>query len=137
HASRCRGARRAAADPTGGCCMTRSLHVQFKALAPSHAGPLVLAFTLMFTEAGAGTASGTVPLRDEIAAASAASQASAPLMTDPEIVGALHAHMESLHAGEEFSGVVLLAKGTTPLFREAYGLASRAAGTPNRPDTKF
>src|SRR5262249_15110190 len=36
-----------------------------------------------------------------------------------------------------FSGAVLLAKGKTPIFREAYGFASREGKLPNRPDTKF
>jgi len=37
----------------------------------------------------------------------------------------------------EFSGVVLVAKDGKPFFVEAYGLANRDFGVPNRKDTKF
>jgi CubicO group peptidase (beta-lactamase class C family) len=36
-----------------------------------------------------------------------------------------------------FSGAVLVAKDTNPIFRKAYGLASRRFNAPNRVDTKF
>ena len=38
---------------------------------------------------------------------------------------------------DEFSGVVLMAKDGKPFFHQAYGLADRGLGAPNRPDTKF
>jgi D-alanyl-D-alanine carboxypeptidase len=40
-------------------------------------------------------------------------------------------------AADEFSGCVLLAKDGTPIFRKAYGLASKRFHVPNRIDTKF
>lgn len=73
----------------------------------------------------------------EDAQAQGVGAASEPSMTEAEIVKALRAHLESLRTDDAFSGAVLLAKGKTPLFREAYGLASRPDRVPNRPDTKF
>ena len=57
--------------------------------------------------------------------------------TDAEIVAALAARLKALEASGEFSGAVLLARGDLVLFREAVGLASRADGTRNTPETKF
>jgi CubicO group peptidase (beta-lactamase class C family) len=37
----------------------------------------------------------------------------------------------------EFSGAVLIARNGVPLFRRAYGEASKEFGVPNRPDTRF
>ncbi len=42
-----------------------------------------------------------------------------------------------LAAGDEFSGVVLLARHGQPLVRRGYGLADRKAGRPNTPETPF
>ncbi|MGE5179369.1 MAG: serine hydrolase, partial [Bacteroidota bacterium] len=60
-----------------------------------------------------------------------------PAMTPPQVVTALHAYVDSLARAGSFSGAVLLAKGDNVLAREAYGLASRRYGVPNRPDTRF
>jgi CubicO group peptidase (beta-lactamase class C family) len=40
-------------------------------------------------------------------------------------------------AAGRFSGAVLVARGDTVLFRQAYGLADRAAGAPLTPDARF
>lgn len=47
------------------------------------------------------------------------------------------AYVDSLTATDAFSGAVLVARGDSVLARRAYGLASRADHTANRPDTKF
>jgi CubicO group peptidase (beta-lactamase class C family) len=49
----------------------------------------------------------------------------------------LETYLRKLAAAEQFSGAVLLADRGTPLVYQAYGLASRAFGVANRPDTKF
>ncbi|HEV2150011.1 MAG TPA: serine hydrolase [Longimicrobiaceae bacterium] len=38
---------------------------------------------------------------------------------------------------DRFSGVVLVNQAGRPVFHKAYGMADRAAGIPNRPDTRF
>ena len=58
-------------------------------------------------------------------------------MTESAVVTALRAYADSLSGAGAFSGVILLAKGDTPLVREAYGYASREKKSPNRPNTKF
>lgn len=45
--------------------------------------------------------------------------------------------LERLARADAFSGAVLVAREGKPVFRRAYGLASRAWNAPNRPDTKF
>ncbi|HUR97289.1 MAG TPA: serine hydrolase domain-containing protein [Pyrinomonadaceae bacterium] len=45
--------------------------------------------------------------------------------------------MAKLAAADAFSGVVLVAKDGTPIFKRAYGLASKAYNFPNRIDTKL
>ena len=49
----------------------------------------------------------------------------------------LHDHLESEATAGRFSGVVLATDGYEPVFHEAYGLASKGFGVPNRPDTRF
>jgi CubicO group peptidase (beta-lactamase class C family) len=56
---------------------------------------------------------------------------------DAELAASLKAHLDALSAADGFSGAVLVARGDQVLFREAYGLASREARTPNRPETRF
>jgi CubicO group peptidase (beta-lactamase class C family) len=58
-------------------------------------------------------------------------------LTEAELVKELSAHLGGLVAKDAFSGVVLVAKGETPVFRKAYGLASKEFGLPNREDTRF
>jgi CubicO group peptidase (beta-lactamase class C family) len=45
--------------------------------------------------------------------------------------------LERQSGADEFSGVVLIAKGGQPIFQRAYRLASREYNVPNRMDTKF
>lgn len=54
-----------------------------------------------------------------------------PLAT--ELDGFLH----EASARDAFSGAVLVAKNGQPIFTKAYGLANKAANSPNRTDTKF
>jgi CubicO group peptidase (beta-lactamase class C family) len=62
--------------------------------------------------------------------------ARAPL-TEPQLVTALAAHLDSLAAAGRFSGVVVLAKGDRRVFERAYGLADREARRANGLDTRF
>ena len=70
------------------------------------------------------------------ATATAAAQQGAPL-SEPDLVAALAAHLDSLAAADRFSGVVVLAKGDTRLFERPYGMADREAGRPNTLGTRF
>lgn len=60
-----------------------------------------------------------------------------PKRDDAALVEAIRADLDARAKADEFSGVVLVAKGPTVLFHEAYGLADRAKQIPNRKDTKF
>ena len=60
-----------------------------------------------------------------------------PAGSDAEAAAATGAQLRRLADADEFSGVVLLAKNGQPFFHQAYGLANRDLGVPNRPDTKF
>ena len=71
------------------------------------------------------------------AGGTAASAPVGPPMKDADVVAALRAYADSLSRADRFSGAILLAKGSTPLFQQAYGLASREKKIRNRPDTKF
>jgi CubicO group peptidase (beta-lactamase class C family) len=55
----------------------------------------------------------------------------------PEIHEELDRYLDELVKADKFAGTVLIAKNGHPIFRRAYGLASREYGVPNRPDTKF
>ncbi len=46
-------------------------------------------------------------------------------------------YLDGLVAKDRFSGAVLLAKDGKPVFKKAYGLASKRYNVPNRVDTKF
>jgi CubicO group peptidase (beta-lactamase class C family) len=46
-------------------------------------------------------------------------------------------HIQATVDCDEFSGVVLVAKGERVVLHRAYGLADQAFGVPNKPDTKF
>jgi len=49
----------------------------------------------------------------------------------------LDAYLGEAERENTFSGVVLVARGGSPVFHKAYGLASKGHGVPNSPDTKF
>src|SRR5258706_15468136 len=56
---------------------------------------------------------------------------------EAEIIKDLAAFLEQLVANDQFSGAVLVAKNGSPLFKQAYGLASKVFNVSNRIDTKF
>jgi CubicO group peptidase (beta-lactamase class C family) len=58
-------------------------------------------------------------------------------LSDPEIVKELEAFVQKIADADVFSGSVLLAHDGQPLFKKAYGLASKEFNVPNRIDTKF
>jgi D-alanyl-D-alanine carboxypeptidase len=58
-------------------------------------------------------------------------------MDENAALAALGAELEKRVAAGQFAGAVLVARNGTPIFQQAYGLADRARGTPNRLDTKF
>ncbi len=58
-------------------------------------------------------------------------------LSDEKIVEKLEMCMTRLMEGDDFSGAVLLARDGKPLFKKAYGLASRTNQASNRTDTKF
>jgi D-alanyl-D-alanine carboxypeptidase len=58
-------------------------------------------------------------------------------LTEAQFLEELRAYMGGLVGADEFSGVVLVATGEEPLFKKAYGLASKEYGVPNRLDTRF
>lgn len=58
-------------------------------------------------------------------------------LSEAEMLADLRAYMDGLVQKDEFSGVVLVATGERPLFREAYGLASKEYSIPNQIDTRF
>lgn len=56
---------------------------------------------------------------------------------DAEVVRRLDAYLKKLASADVFSGAVLVARNGTPLYRRAFGLASRGWRVPNRIDTRF
>jgi CubicO group peptidase (beta-lactamase class C family) len=58
-------------------------------------------------------------------------------ITEAEMLKELDSFMDGVSSEDQFSGVVLLAKGEKPVFRKAYGLASKEYNIPNRVDTRF
>lgn len=58
-------------------------------------------------------------------------------MQEAGIIKDLAAFLEQLVADDQFSGAVLVAKNGSPLFKQAYGLASKVFNAPNRIDTRF
>ena len=58
-------------------------------------------------------------------------------LTESQVLALIEGRLNELVAADEFSGVVLLAKGDKPIFQKAYGLASKEYGVPNRIDTRF
>jgi CubicO group peptidase (beta-lactamase class C family) len=55
----------------------------------------------------------------------------------PSSVEAFANEVDGLGSAGEFTGAVLVARGNTILYETAYGLADRAQGIPNMPDTRF
>jgi CubicO group peptidase (beta-lactamase class C family) len=74
--------------------------------------------------------SGAEPAREADAAPTAR-------LSEAEAVSSIESLINKSVAAEEFSGTVLIARGGTPVFQKAYGLASREFNAPNRLDTKF
>ena len=54
-----------------------------------------------------------------------------------ELISELERFLDKLVAADIFSGSVLVAKDGKPLFKKAYGFASKSYNVPNRVDTKF
>lgn len=75
----------------------------------------------------------TIVLASGLASAAAASEG-----PDFEtLVETMEARLEAAEARDEFSGAVLLAVGDEVIYSDAFGLAHRGHGVPNRVDTKF
>jgi len=60
-----------------------------------------------------------------------------PKADEKEFVAAVRDFLGARTKADEFSGVVLVAKGPRVVFEEAYGFADREKQVPNRTDTKF
>lgn len=60
-----------------------------------------------------------------------------PRLSQSMLVKAVRQRAADMAAKDRFSGAILLARNGRLLFQEAYGLADRAVGTPNRLDTQF
>jgi D-alanyl-D-alanine carboxypeptidase len=60
-----------------------------------------------------------------------------PKPDEKAFAAAVRELLETQTKADEFSGVVLVAKGPRVIFHEAYGLADREKKVPNRRDTKF
>ena len=58
-------------------------------------------------------------------------------MSNDELTRALDDHLTMLTAADTFSGVVLVAKGETPVYQKAFGFADRANKIPNTVRTRF
>ncbi len=58
-------------------------------------------------------------------------------LTEAELVKEISSYLDGAVSADDFSGVALLASGEKPIFRMAYGLASKEYGAPNRVDTRF
>ena len=72
-----------------------------------------------------------------LAAAPAAAQSPAPPIGQDELVRRLASTLDSLSARDEFSGVVVLARGGAPVWERAYGMADRDALLRNDVETAF
>jgi D-alanyl-D-alanine carboxypeptidase len=58
-------------------------------------------------------------------------------LSEAEMVREISRRVGAAARRDEFSGVVLVAKGERTIFHRAYGLADRSWGIPNRLDTRF
>ena len=66
-----------------------------------------------------------------------AAQQPAGLPAQAQLVARMRGLLDSLAAADEFSGVVLLARGAEPVFQRAYGMADREARRPPDLETRF
>ncbi len=57
--------------------------------------------------------------------------------TEGEILAFVESELKRMAEADEFSGVMLIAKDGKPLFKQAYGLASKRFNVPNNVETKF
>lgn len=64
-------------------------------------------------------------------------QASSTRVTDTQLVQATEHFVDQLAAEDKFSGALLIANQNEPIFKKAYGLASKGYNVPNQVDTKF
>jgi CubicO group peptidase (beta-lactamase class C family) len=78
---------------------------------------------------------GAVPIRDP--AIDRTDRWSQRRLPEAEVVREINRHVGAAARRDEFSGVVLVAKGDRTIFHRAYGLADRSWRIPNRLDTKF
>jgi len=60
-----------------------------------------------------------------------------PAKNDSALVAAASEYVQGLVNADKFSGVVLIAKGGTPMLQIAYGLANKEKNIPNTPGTLF
>ena len=58
-------------------------------------------------------------------------------LSSTQLVKNVSLYLNQLSKADYFSGAVLIAKDGVPIFRQAYGLASKRYNFPNQPDTKF
>lgn len=58
-------------------------------------------------------------------------------LTDEQLVNKVKSYLQTQADADVFSGAVLIAKNGKPIFRQAYGLASKEFGVANNIDTKF
>ncbi|MFA4947433.1 MAG: serine hydrolase domain-containing protein [Candidatus Krumholzibacteriia bacterium] len=58
-------------------------------------------------------------------------------LTETELLAEIDSFIDGLVAKDDFSGVILVARGESPLFWKAHGFASREYGALNRIDTRF
>lgn len=58
-------------------------------------------------------------------------------LTSPQLIKNVGIYLNQLNKADYFSGAVLIAKDGVPIFRQAYGMASKRYNFPNQPDTKF
>jgi CubicO group peptidase (beta-lactamase class C family) len=86
---------------------------------------------LRIQPASAPTGEGKVEKRAEVSSPSTVKKSEA------EVLQELPAWIDKQASEDDFSGVVLIAKGGKPIFQKAVGLASKETKTPNRIDTKF
>ena len=78
---------------------------------------------------------GAVPLRDP--AIERADRWPQRRLSEAQVMSEIGRRGGAAAGRDEFSGVVLVAKGERTIFHQAYGLADRSWGIPNRLDTRF
>jgi D-alanyl-D-alanine carboxypeptidase len=71
------------------------------------------------------------------ASALAAQSDNAPPLPEADLVSRLEHTVDSLARADQFSGVVMLAKGGAPVFQRAWGMADRESHRPNTVETAF